>query len=84
MKHDKAIVLRLTQDMFDRLKTTRQMTGVTASEFCRRAINLALFADAEAVKLTALWKSLTPEQRARTPEFSHAPEVMRTDQTSWQ
>jgi hypothetical protein len=67
MKHDKAIVLRLTHETFDQLKANRQMTGVTASEFCRRAINLALFADAESAKRTAVWKSLPPEQRESHP-----------------
>lgn len=83
MKHDKAIVLRLTQEMFDLLKANREMTGVTASEFCRRAINLALFADTETANRTA-WNSLPTEQRESTPDFSHAPEVVRTDETNLQ
>jgi hypothetical protein len=74
MKHDKAIVLRLTQELFDQLKANRQMTGVTASEYCRRAINLALFADAESAKRTAVWKSLTPEQQENHPVDPFGPE----------
>jgi hypothetical protein len=84
MKHDKAIVLRLTQEMFDQLKANRQMTGVTTSEFCRRAINLALYADIETANRTALWKSLPPEQRERPLDFSNAPEVVRPDETRLQ
>jgi hypothetical protein len=53
MNHDHPIVLRLTQEMFVRLAENRRMTGISVSEYCRRAVNLALFADAQAANRNA-------------------------------
>lgn len=53
MPHNHPITLRLTEEMHAALAENRRMTGVTASEFCRRAISLALFADAQAANRNA-------------------------------
>lgn len=55
------------------------MTGVTASEFCRRAINLALFADTESATRAAVWKSQTPEQREKYLVDLFGPEQYDSD-----
>ena len=52
-KHDRSIVLRLTQEMFVQLTENRRMTGVPVSEFIRRAISLAMFADNQAANRNA-------------------------------
>ena len=43
----KAIVLRIDPTLFEALKTHQCETGVPVSEFIRRAIRMALFADAQ-------------------------------------
>jgi Ribbon-helix-helix protein, copG family len=52
-KHDRSLLLRLTPEMFHQLTDNRRMTGVPVSEFIRRAINLALFADLQAANQDA-------------------------------
>lgn len=43
--HSRAFTLRISQDMYEKLVQNRRDTGVPVSEFCRRAILLALYAD---------------------------------------
>ena len=51
--HDHPVVLRLTQEMFEQLTENRRMAGVPVSEFIRRAISLAMFADNQAANRNA-------------------------------
>jgi len=70
----KTCIVRLPDDLVDALKQNRQLTGTSSAEFIRRAVRLALFADAESAKRSALWKSLSPEQRVNHPVALFGPE----------
>jgi Arc/MetJ-type ribon-helix-helix transcriptional regulator len=52
-KHDRSILLRLTSEMLAQLIENRRMTGCNVSEFIRRAVNLALFADKQSANQNA-------------------------------
>jgi hypothetical protein len=52
-KHDRSILLRLTSEMLAQLIENRRVTGCNVSEFIRRAINLALFADQQSANRNA-------------------------------
>ena len=51
--YSKPIVLRICPELHAALKQNRAVTGVSVSEFCRRAIRLALFADAQSANRNA-------------------------------
>jgi len=70
----KTCIVRLPDDLVDALKQNRQLTDTSSAEFIRRAVRLALFADAESAKRSALWKSLSPEQRVNYPVALFGPE----------
>lgn len=45
MKHDKVVILRLTEETFSWLRENRALTGVNTNEFIRRTINMARFVE---------------------------------------
>ena len=49
----KALLVRLPDDLHDKLMQNRAMTRTNASEFIRRAVRLALFADQQAANRNA-------------------------------
>lgn len=49
----KPLLVRLPEDLYDQLKQNRQMTRTNMAEYVRRAVRLALFADAQAVNRNA-------------------------------
>lgn len=51
--YTKAIVLRICPELHEALKQNRELTGVSVSEFIRRAVRLALFADTQAANRNA-------------------------------
>jgi ribbon-helix-helix protein len=60
----KAIVLRVDPTLFQALKSHHVDTGVPVSEFIRRAIRMALFADAQSLPM----HSQGPEVKARNTD----------------
>ena len=46
MKHDKVVILRLTEETFSWLRENRALTGVNTNEFIRRTINMARLVEA--------------------------------------
>jgi len=59
----RSLIVRLPDDLHEALKQNREATSTSAAEFIRRAIRLALFADAEAANRVSAFRAMTPEQR---------------------